>query len=185
MSVAVGFAFKDVLENLLAGVLLLLRDLFQSGDQTSVAGFEGVVEGVTVRETLLRTFDGERVLIPNATVYTNPIEVHTHHPAARSVFTVELAPDSDLSRAREVARAALRPVPGVLPDPAPQVLAVQWTAHAVRLECRVWSRPDRQARTLVVDSASEAVQRAYADAGLRLPADRLLVDLRPPDDPPQ
>lgn len=87
VSVAVGFAFKDVLENLLAGVLLLLRDPFRTGDQIQVAGYEGTVEGVTVRETLLRTYDGQQVLIPNAQVYINPREVRTHYPHARNPTT--------------------------------------------------------------------------------------------------
>lgn len=82
VSVAGGVCLQGRAGNPLARVLLL-RDPFQSGDQISVADYEGVVERVTVRETLLRTFDGERVLIPSATAYTNPIEVHTTRRPAR------------------------------------------------------------------------------------------------------
>jgi small conductance mechanosensitive channel len=63
VSVAAGFAFKDTFENLLAGVLLMLRDPFQSGDQVTVAGTTGTVEGVTVRETLVRGHDGRRYFV--------------------------------------------------------------------------------------------------------------------------
>ncbi|MDP3713103.1 MAG: mechanosensitive ion channel [Mycobacteriales bacterium] len=95
VSVAVGFAFKDVLENLLAGVLLLLRDPFKSGDQIRVGDHEGTVEGVTVRETLLRTHDGQRVLLPNAQVYISALEVLTHNPRARVEFAVRLDAAAD------------------------------------------------------------------------------------------
>lgn len=177
VSVAVGFAFKDVLENLLAGVLLLLRDPFQSGDQIAVAGYDGVVEGVTVRETLLRTFDGRRVLIPNATVYTNPIEVQTHFPVARSRLSVVVAGGNDLIRARAVALSAVTAVPGVVADPPPQVVAVQWTSVGVELECRLWSQPHRAEQTAVVDAAIQAVHDAFAAHGIGLPEEEVLVRL--------
>ena len=77
ISVAAGFAFKDTFENLLAGVLLLLRDPFMSGDQVTIADRDGTVEGVTVRETLLRGHDGRRYFVPNAKVMTDVIEVET------------------------------------------------------------------------------------------------------------
>lgn len=177
VSVAVGFAFKDVLENLLAGVLLLLRDPFQSGDQIAVGGFEGVVEGVTVRETLLRTFDGRRVLIPNATVYTNPLEVQTHFPLARSAFTVAVAPGGDLDRARSVAGAALGSVAGIAAEPPPEAVVLRWTSDAVELECRFWSGSHSRDRTAATDGAVQAVHDAYLAEGISLPTDRLTVDL--------
>ncbi len=178
VSVAVGFAFKDVLENLLAGVLLLLRDPFQSGDQVSVAGHEGVVEGVTVRETLLRTFDGRRVLIPNATVYTNPIEVRTHFPLGRSRFSVLMATGSDLAQARDVARTAIAGVRGVATDPAPQVVAVEWTPSGILLECRFWSKSETTERTAAVDGAIEAVHAAFAEHGVRLAEEEVVIRMR-------
>ncbi len=177
VSVAVGFAFKDVLENLLAGVLLLLRDPFQSGDQIAVAGYDGVVEGVTVRETLLRTFDARRVLIPNATVYTNPIEVQTHFPLARSRFSVVISSGNDLARARSAALDAVTAVLGVAAEPPPQVVAVQWTTVGIELECRLWSEPHRTVQTAVVDRAIEAVHDAFAAEGVALPEEELLVRL--------
>lgn len=177
VSVAVGFAFKDVLENLLAGVLLLLRDPFQSGDQIVVAGHEGVVEGVTVRETLLRTPDGRRVLIPNATVYTSPLEVQTHFAKVRSSFTVGIAPGSDVERATAIARDALHAVPGVAPDPPAEVLAVSWTAESVELQCRFWTGAYSRERTAALDGAVRAVHRAFVATGVPLPTDHLLVEM--------
>lgn len=177
VSVAVGFAFKDVLENLLAGVLLLLRDPFQSGDQIAVAGYDGVVEGVTVRETLLRTFDGRRVLIPNATVYTNPIEVQTHFPVARSRFSVVVANGNDLVGVAAVAREAVAALPGVAREPSPQVVAVTWTTAGIELECRLWSDPHRAEQTAVVDQAIRAVHDAFAARGIELPEEEIIVRL--------
>jgi small-conductance mechanosensitive channel len=74
LTIAVGFAFQDILQNLLAGVLLLFRQPFRGGDQVQVGEVVGTVEEINIRETVVTTFDGRRVLIPNATVYTDVSE---------------------------------------------------------------------------------------------------------------
>ena len=74
-SVAIGFAFKDVLENFLAGILLLLHEPFQIGDQITVSGFEGVVDQIKVRSTIIRMQDGRHAVIPSSTVFQNPVVV--------------------------------------------------------------------------------------------------------------
>lgn len=74
-SVAIGFAFKDILQNFFAGMLLLGQKPFRIGDQIKTKDFEGIVEDITIRSTLLRTFTGELVIIPNGDIYTNPIVV--------------------------------------------------------------------------------------------------------------
>lgn len=74
-SVAIGFAFKDVLENFLAGILLLLHEPFQIGDRISVSGFEGVVDQIKVRSTIIRMQDGRHAVIPSSTVFQNPVVV--------------------------------------------------------------------------------------------------------------
>ncbi len=76
-SVAIGFAFQDILENTLAGVLLLFRQPFRSGDQIEVKEQRGTVEAITIRETRIKTFDGELVLVPNRDVYKSVIRVQT------------------------------------------------------------------------------------------------------------
>src|SRR6056297_407102 len=83
-SVAVGFAFQDILENTLSGILLLFRQPFASGDEIAVDDHQGTVEGITIRETRLTTFTGELIVIPNRDVYKSAIIVQTHHRARRS-----------------------------------------------------------------------------------------------------
>ncbi|WP_250444353.1 mechanosensitive ion channel family protein [Actinotalea sp. C106] len=183
VSVAAGFAFKDVLENLLAGVLLLLRDPFKSGDQIRVGDHEGTVEGITIRETLLRTYDGQRVLLPNAQVYTSPLEVLTHYPATRSAFRLNVAADSDVGQVREVLTTATREaLAGVamLPDGArpPEVVVVGMERGAVEVEVRVWSGPLRGQRTAALDAAIPAALAALRaqDIALDQPTTVLLQE---------
>lgn len=168
ISVAVGFAFKEVLENLLAGVLLLLRDPFKSGDEISVGSFDGVVEGITVRETLLRTHAGQRVLLPNAYVYTSPLEVLTHYPDSRFTFTVTVDLDAPLERVSALAAAALSEVPDVRAFPAPEALVTAIGVGEVTLECRAWTTGTRRGTAFARDRAIKAVLRALVNAGVPL-----------------
>ncbi|MEX5538851.1 mechanosensitive ion channel domain-containing protein, partial [Pseudomonas syringae] len=69
-SVAIGFAFKDIFQNLLSGILILLSEPFRIGDAIVCNGLEGTVEDIQIRATTLRSYDGRRLVIPNATVYT-------------------------------------------------------------------------------------------------------------------
>jgi len=74
-SVAIGFAFQNILQNFLAGILLLLQEPFRIGDWITVTGFEGNVEDIQTRATIIATTDGQRIVIPNAVLFTNPVVV--------------------------------------------------------------------------------------------------------------
>ena len=106
-SIAIGFAFQDILSNLLAGILLLIRQPFETGDQIQVSGQRGTVQGITIRETQIKTFDGEKIIIPNAEVYQNVIRVQTAYGPKRTTIGVGLDDWEDLDRAADVIRAAL------------------------------------------------------------------------------
>jgi small conductance mechanosensitive channel len=80
-SVAIGFAFQNILQNFLAGILLLLQEPFQLGDWITITGFEGQVEDIQARATVIRTSEGNRIIIPNAVLFTNPVVVS--HAAAK------------------------------------------------------------------------------------------------------
>lgn len=84
-SVAVGFAFQNILQNFLAGILLLIQEPFQIGDWINITGFEGRVEDIQARATVVATANGQRVVIPNAVLFTNPFVVgEPKAPANRS-----------------------------------------------------------------------------------------------------
>jgi small conductance mechanosensitive channel len=74
-SVAIGFAFQNILQNFLAGILLLVNEPFRLGDLISVTGIEGNVDDIQARATVVTTKDGRRVVIPNAVLFTNPVAV--------------------------------------------------------------------------------------------------------------
>lgn len=74
-TIALGFAFQNILQNFFAGVLLLLQEPFRLGDLISVTGIEGKVSDIQARATIVTTTEGREVIIPNATIFTNPVAV--------------------------------------------------------------------------------------------------------------
>jgi small-conductance mechanosensitive channel len=74
-TVAIGFAFQNILQNFLAGILLLLQEPFRLGDLISVTGIEGSVSDIQARATVVTTKEGRDVVIPNAVIFTNPVAV--------------------------------------------------------------------------------------------------------------
>ncbi|HBH33546.1 MAG TPA: transporter, partial [Psychrobacter sp.] len=101
-SVAIGFAFKDIFQNLLSGILLLLSEPFRIGDQIVSGEFEGTVEDIKVRATTIRTYDGRQVVIPNSQLYTSALTVNTAYKRRRLELTVGIGYEDDIRKAKEV-----------------------------------------------------------------------------------
>ncbi len=171
-SVAAGFAFQDILENLLSGLLLILRQPFRSGDQITVGEVSGTVQAITIRETRLKTFDGQLVLIPNRDVYKSVITVRTHFPSRRMTFVVGIAYENDAGEACRVVRAALTEgLPRIDDTPPPEAVVTQLGVSTVDIEARFWCGPEQHDVVLAMDSGIRAVKRALDRAGIEMPAD--------------
>lgn len=180
ISIAVGIAFQDILGNLFAGVLILTRQPFRTGDQIAVGDVRGTVEGVTLRETVVRTFDGRRVLIPNSTVHNGVLTVQTGYEKVRTSVCVGVAYGTDLDKARTLALDVMRSLPHVSDTPPPQALITALGSSTIDIELRFWSGA-RQLETLEArDAVIAAVVGAYDDAGVDMPAE--IRVLQPTDD---
>ena len=178
-SVAVGFAFQDILENTLSGMLLLFRQPFRSGDQITVLDKSGTVEGITIRETRITTYDGELLIIPNRDVYKNLLLVHTHDEIHRLDFVVGIAYENDAAEATAAIEAALADVDEVLDDPKPVVVVEQLNVSTVDIKVMFWS-PSRRADSLQVkDAAIKAVKLRLDADGIEMPADIIALQATP------
>lgn len=168
-SVAIGFAFKDILQNLLSGVLILLRQPFRVGDQIVVNGFEGTVEDIETRATFIKTYDGRRVIIPNAQIYTGTLTVNTAFDLRRSEYDIGIGCNDDWDKAMALMVEAARQCEGVLSDPAPEAIPVGIDAYQNTIRLRWWTKPERidvirtQGRVIV------AVYKALDRAGIDMP----------------
>lgn len=169
-SVAIGFAFRDILQNFLAGILLLLSEPFRLGDQIVADGFEGTVEEIQTRATFIRTYDGRRVVIPNATLFTTPVIVNTALDKRRLEYDVGIGYGDDIAQAKRVMLATVRASPSVLAEPEPEALVTGFGDSAVKIRLRWWVHPPRQMDVLSSrDEVLEKVRAALAEAGVDLP----------------
>ena len=168
--VAIGFAFRDIIQNFLAGILLLLAEPFRIGDQIVLDSFEGTVEEIQIRATLIRTYDGRRVVVPNSRLFVNTVTVNTAYAARRLEYDVGIGYGDDIERARRVVLDTLRAVPDVLRDPAPDALVVDLADSSIKIRVRWWVKPPRQMDALSSqDRVLTDVSRALVAAGFDLP----------------
>lgn len=168
--VAIGFAFRDILQNFLAGILILLTEPFRLGDQIVVGSFEGTVEEIETRATFIRTYDGRRVVIPNSDLFTQSVIVNTAFEKRRLQYDVGIGYGDDIARAQAVIVGALRRVHGVLPDPAPEALVVDLAGSSVNIRARWWIDPPlRSDAVKSMDEALHAIKDALTGAGIDLP----------------
>ncbi len=170
-SVAIGFAFKDILQNWLAGLLILFQRPFRVGDQIVVNGYEGTVEWIETRATIIAQYDGRRALIPNAEVYSNAVTVNTARPTRRSHYDVGIGYGDDIGAARAAILAAIGTVDGVEADPAPEVLVWELAASTVDLRVRWWTNSMRTDVVHVQAAVLEGVKHALDEAGIDMPFD--------------
>ncbi|MCB0212407.1 MAG: mechanosensitive ion channel family protein [Anaerolineae bacterium] len=140
-SIAIGFAFRDIAQNFLAGILILLTHPFRIGDQ--IIDYEGTVQEIKTRATIIKTYDGRRVVIPNAELFTDSVTVNTAHPSRRTEYGVGIGYEDDIEKAREIMLDMLHNTEGVLSNPAPDVLPVALDASSVNLKARWWTPPQK------------------------------------------
>lgn len=146
--VAIGFAFRDILQNFLAGILILLTEPFQIDDQIVFKDFEGTVEHIETRATTIRTYDGRRIVIPNAELFTNSVLVNTAFENRRLEYNIGIGYGDDIEAAKDLILEAVHDTDGVLPHPAPDVIVVDLADSTVNLRARWWVEPPRRADVL-------------------------------------
>ncbi len=169
-SVTIGFAFKDIFENFLAGIIILLRREMCIGDFTECEGIGGKVEDILVRETHIRLTDDQLVIVPNSMMFKNPLRILTDRDQRRTTIICGVACGEDIDEAREVIRAAVNDCPGVMTDKNPiQIFAQEFADSAINFEVTWWTGSSpldvRQSRDAVV----AAVKRALDEAGIEIP----------------
>jgi small-conductance mechanosensitive channel len=168
-SVAVGFAFHDILQNFLAGILLLLTEPFKIGDQIIVNQFEGTVENVETRATTIKTYDGRRVVIPNSHLFTESVVVNTAFPVRRSEYTVGIGCSDDIADAMRLMLEAMRGVEGVLEEPAPDVLVAELGDFSVNIRARWWTDSVRSNLLKVQSRVIAEIKERLLAHGIDLP----------------
>ncbi|MEL6752028.1 MAG: mechanosensitive ion channel family protein [Pseudomonadota bacterium] len=168
-SVAIGFAFKDILQNWLAGMLLLFRQPFEIGDQIIAQGYEGTVDRIETRATYITTYDGRKAIIPNSEVYTNAVLVNTAVDIRRSQCDVGIGYGDDIDEAMETLQRAVEAVDGIDRERDVEVLLVSLADFSVVLRVRWWTKSPRAEVLKVQSNVLKGIKLALDDAGIDMP----------------
>lgn len=176
--IALGFAFRNIAENYLAGVLLSARNPFAIGDLVQIGEFIGKVVRLTSRDTVLMTPDGNHLRIPNSDIITSAMTNFSRNPLRRFEFGVGISVDIDVVAARDLGISTLRKMKGILSDPGPQVLISELGDSTVQLKFFGWID---QRETDLLKARSEGIRLvkcAFDAAGIEMPEPIYRVHLR-------
>jgi len=166
---AIGFAFQDIMENYLAGILLSLRQPFRVNDVVSITDYEGRVVRLTAREVVLLTFDGNHVRLPNATVFKNVLVNYTLNAQRLFYFDVGVGSEENLAEAQRVGVDTLDAMNGVLPEPPPFARVRELGDSSVLLRFHGWVNQDETDFHKVQSEAIRLVKQAFDEADVEMP----------------
>ncbi len=149
--VAIGFAFQNILQNFLAGLLLLWAEPFRVGDEIKLDIYEGTVEEIQARATIIKTYDARRVVIPNADLFTHSVIVNTALNMRRWEYDLTVNAPGNSQELKSLLLAAIRTTPGVLSQPSPEALLLDFVAASpdvVKLRLLWWTQDSHQHQML-------------------------------------
>lgn len=167
--VTIGFALQDIARNFVAGIILLIRQPFDIGDAVEVGGHAGSVLDITTRDTVLRTWDGEMVVLPNIDVFTSAITNYSKLPHRRRTVCIGLGYEEDVGQATRVFLDAIRSVEGVLEDPAPSLLAEELGDSTLTLAARFWVNQETHGLFDVHSEVVRTIKEVAESAKIGLP----------------
>ena len=179
-SVAIGFAFKDIFENFLAGVLIMMRKKMRIGDHIECEGIEGRVEQITLRETYLRRLDSQLTIVPNSFLFKNPVLIITDANLRRHEVIVGVTYDTDLDRAAEVIAGAVRESDLVNRAKPVEVFAREFDDSSINFTVRWWSGSKQVEMHRSRDQVVRAIKEALDGAGIVIPLPQLTASFLEP-----
>ena len=169
IGLAIGFAFKDIVENYLAGLLLSIRRPFGLNDLVLIESHQGRVIRLTSSELILMTLDGNHVRIPNATVFKSFIYNYSINPRRRFDFGVGVGVNEDLVDVQEVGCGVLRKMEGVMAEPAPFMITEDLGDFNVLIRFFGWVDQRTADFAKVRGEAIRRVKLALDEAGVDMP----------------
>ncbi len=180
-SVAIGFAFKDIFQNLLSGILLLISEPFRIGDQIVSGDYEGTVEDIKIRATTIRTYDGRQVVIPNSDLYTSALTVNTAYKQRRLQVAVGIGYEDDIEAAKAEIIKALDKIESVSKKATPSVIATGFGGSSIDLMVRWFIEDGTQANKVAsIHQVIVGIKTSLDAAGVNIPFPIRTIDLSDP-----
>lgn len=168
-SVAIGFAFKDIFENFFAGILILWKYPFDRGDFIESGNVNGRIEEITIRNTMIRQVDGQLVVVPNAMLFKNAVDVLTNRSSRRTTVMCGVAYDTNLDQAQEILENTLKGCETVRERQAIEVFAREFGDSSINFELTWWTGSTPLDIRKSQDEVVRTVKLALDEAGIEIP----------------
>ncbi len=172
VAVILGFAFREIGENLLAGIFLGMSRSFEVGDLIESSGHMGKVRDIDLRQVWIRSADGRDIFIPSAQIFRNVLVNYTRDGLRRGEFVVGIDYGDPVGEARDLLLAHARRVPGVLSEPEPTVRISEFVTQYCEMQVYFWVDTDSGPGLSEVRSrVMAACLAALREAGYTLSSD--------------
>jgi len=168
-SIAIGLAFKDIFENFFAGILILSREPFRLGDYIECEGQTGRVEFISIRDTHIRCSNGERIVLPNAFLFTNPVQIITDKILRRAEIKIRIAYQQSIEQAREIIKKAIHECKSVSFEHEIDVYVTKLGDSSIELQINWWtySRPRDTRKS--IDEVITRIKKLLDEANISIP----------------
>ena len=167
-SFIVGFAAKDILNNLFSGVLILWKEPFKIGDYIFVKDKQGKVEYIGVRATSLMMDDGERILMPNGEMYSQPLTIRGAGAARRMKLKISVGYEADIAQAKLKIVNVLNDTGGVVGDPKPSVYVTDLASEGVDLTIYFWINTNENKPMEVFDRVATGIKKTLSKSDIEI-----------------
>ena len=170
IGLALAFAFQDIAANFMSGVLILFRKPMNVGDTVELKGYMGKVEEINLRDTVIRTFQGQMVIIPNKDVFQNPIENYSILGKRRIDMEIGISYGDDLEKVREITLAAVKGIEGICEEEENTMFYQTFGDSSINFMLRMWvSTTDPMAFLVVKSEAIIRIKKAYDENNIMIP----------------
>lgn len=177
VGLALGFAFQDIAQNFISGILLTIRRPFTDGDLIETEGYLGTVEQVDLRATIIRTLQGQIVRIPNGAVYGGALVNYTEAGIRRMDVSCGVTYDADLEKVKRVALEALNEIDGGDPGRDPELFFEEFGGSSINFVGRVWlAATDQKTWLRARSDAMMRLKRAFDENDIGIPFPIMTLD---------
>lgn len=167
-SFIVGFATKDILNNLLSGVLILWKEPFKIGDYIFVKDKQGKVEYIGVRATTLKMDDGEKILMPNGEMYSQPLTIRGAGAERRMKLKISLGYDAEIGKAKEGILKVMNQTTGVVAEPQPSAYVTDLASEGINLSIYFWINTNENKPMEVFDRVATGIKRTLSKSNIEI-----------------
>ncbi|WP_323675719.1 mechanosensitive ion channel family protein [Halorubellus sp. PRR65] len=170
-TIAIGFASRDVLGNLVSGAFIVLDPTYNIGDWIQWNDSEGIIEDISFRVTRIHTFDNELVVVPNSELTANAVTNPAAKDRLRVTTTFGIGYEDDIERAQSVIVETVLANDDIVDRPGPTVRVAELGDNAILLDARFWiADPARSDFVRIRSDLTTAVKSRFDEEGISLPA---------------